>query len=173
MKRFLWGAVTLVVVAMVVAFWYLRTGRLDTRALGNTPSRMESFIASMALDASIARRAPATSNPVAASTATLTAGAQMYSAHCGVCHGTPAAPRSSLADGLYPPVPQFFTHRPGRPENENFFIIRYGVRWTGMPGWGRTLSDRQIWTLVTFLSQIGKLPPAVTAVADGAAPATP
>ena len=173
MKRFLWGAITLILAIAIVGFWYLKTGRLDTRALGNTPSTMESVIASAALDASIMRRAPTISDPVLPTTATLTTGAQLYSAHCSACHGTPAVPESMLAHGLYPPVPQFFQRPPDMPANENFFVVKYGVRWTGMPGWGRALSDQQIWTLATFLSQIGKLPPAVTQTANGAAPATP
>ncbi len=46
------------------------------------------------------------------------------------------------------------------PENQNFYIIQHGVRWSGMPAWDKTLSDTQMWQLVTFLSNIEKLPPA-------------
>jgi mono/diheme cytochrome c family protein len=45
-------------------------------------------------------------------------------------------------------------------ENQNFYIIQHGIRWTGMPAWNKTLNDMQIWQLVTFLSNIEKLPPA-------------
>jgi mono/diheme cytochrome c family protein len=48
---------------------------------------------------------------------------------------------------------------PDMPENENFYvIIKHGIRFTGMPGWGKNFSDDQIWKLTSFLSQIGKLP---------------
>lgn len=49
--------------------------------------------------------------------------------------------------------------KPDMTENQNFYIIEHGVHWTGMPAWGNTLSDEEIWKLVTFLSQMGKLPP--------------
>ena len=45
-------------------------------------------------------------------------------------------------------------------ENQNFYIIQHGIRWTGMPAWNKTLSENQTWQLVTFLSNIEKLPPA-------------
>ena len=45
------------------------------------------------------------------------------------------------------------------PENQNFYIIRHGIRWTGMPAWKQTLNETQTWQVVTFLSNVEKLPP--------------
>jgi len=45
------------------------------------------------------------------------------------------------------------------PENQNFYITQHGIRFSGMPAWGGTLSETQIWMLVTFMSNIEKLPP--------------
>jgi mono/diheme cytochrome c family protein len=50
------------------------------------------------------------------------------------------------------------------PENQNFFILQHGIRWTGMPGWKNILSDQQLWQLVTFLSHMHDLPPAAKQV---------
>ena len=47
------------------------------------------------------------------------------------------------------------------PENENYYIIQHGVRWTGMPAWKATLTDVQIWQLVTLLSHFDKLTPEI------------
>ena len=47
------------------------------------------------------------------------------------------------------------------PENQNFYIIQHGVRFSGMPGWKQVLSDQQIWQVTTFLSHMDKLPPQV------------
>ena len=44
------------------------------------------------------------------------------------------------------------------PDHENFYIIRHGIRWTGMPSWKAKFSDAQVWQLVTFLKHMDKLP---------------
>jgi len=38
------------------------------------------------------------------------------------------------------------------PENENFYIIKHGIRFTGMPGWENNFSYNQIWKLIAFFS---------------------
>ena len=45
-------------------------------------------------------------------------------------------------------------------DNQNFYIIQHGIRWTGMPAWNKTLNENQAWQMVTFLGHIEKLPPA-------------
>ena len=50
------------------------------------------------------------------------------------------------------------------PENQNFYILQHGIRWTAMPGWGKVLSEKQTWQLVTFLSHMRDLPPAAKQV---------
>ena len=51
------------------------------------------------------------------------------------------------------------------------YITQHGIRWTGMPAWNKTLSEQQIWTVVTFLSRVEKLPPAATKVFELPTPA--
>jgi mono/diheme cytochrome c family protein len=58
------------------------------------------------------------------------------------------------------------------PENQNFYILQHGIRWTAMPGWKTVLSDQQIWQLVTILSHMHDLPPAAKRVFAEAGPRT-
>ena len=46
------------------------------------------------------------------------------------------------------------------PKGSPCWKIKHGIRWTGMPSWKGTLTDRQIWTLALFLKHMDKLPPA-------------
>jgi len=48
---------------------------------------------------------------------------------------------------------------PDMPDYENFYIIKHGVRWTGMPAWGNLMTDSEVWQVVTLLSRFEKLPP--------------
>jgi len=66
-----------------------------------------------------------------------------------------------VAKGLYPRPPQLATDGvEDDPEGFSFWKLKHGIRWTGMPSWGSTLTDEQIWTLALFLNQMDKLPSA-------------
>jgi hypothetical protein len=113
------------------------------------------------MDASVARAASNVANPVAAHEANLVAGARLYHKHCTLCHGHLEYPKSLLADLLNPPPPQFMNDQVAdMPENQNFYILQRGIRWTAMPRWKKVLSAQRMWQVVTFLSQMHDLPPA-------------
>ena len=48
---------------------------------------------------------------------------------------------------------------PDLPDNENYYIIKHGVRYTAMPAWGGIMTDSEIWMVVQLLSRFEKLPP--------------
>src|SRR6202030_1728224 len=171
MKGFLWGIVAMILI-LALGVLYALMGFVSMRA-DSPPSRMETALAGHAMDASVARAAPKLANPVTADETNLVAGSRIYSAHCTLCHGDPAHPKSPLADSLNPPAPQFTDDMANMPENQNFYIIQHGIRWTAMPGWKNVLSEQQTWQLVTFLSHMHDLPPAAKQVFAGAEPRTP
>ena len=162
MRGFIYGIVTMLVIAALGVLCAL-LGFVNMRA-DNPPSKMETTLATRAMDASVARAAPKLTNPVTADEANLVAGAHLYSDHCTLCHGDPAHPKSPLADSLNPPAPQFTNDMADMPENENFFILQHGIRWTAMPGWKNVLSEQQTWQLVTLLSHMHDLPAAAKQV---------
>jgi hypothetical protein len=49
-------------------------------------------------------------------------------------------------------------HPPDDPDSHNFFVIRNGIRYTGMPAWDKVLSEQDIWKVTIFLSHMEKLP---------------
>jgi thiosulfate dehydrogenase len=122
-----------------------------------------------ALDASVDRRAPAAENPLLPTDANLNAGMKMYQEQCASCHGDPVHRKAALADALYPRAPQFIEDAPDMPENQNFYILQHGIRYSGMPGWTQIYSDHQLWQITTFLSHMDKLPPAVSELWQAAA----
>lgn len=48
-------------------------------------------------------------------------------------------------------------------DSQLFWVIKHGIRNTGMPAWGSILSDEEIWQLVSLLRNSQDLPPAVEA----------
>jgi mono/diheme cytochrome c family protein len=159
MKNFLLGIIFTLIALIALGGYYAYRGYLDMRA-DQEPSPLESKIAMSAMDASADRHAPDIKNPVPATEDNLAAGAKIFMNHCAGCHGLPSNADTQLGRSFYPPAPQFFKDAPDMPDNENFYVIQHGVRWTGMPAWSNTLSDQEIWQVTGFLSAIGKLPPA-------------
>src|SRR5262249_34830848 len=122
-------------------------------------SALEERFAPWALDRSIERRAPRTPNPLSASDpAVLEQGLALYRAQCAVCHGAPGVEIGEAGRGLNP-VPPLLDARAvqARTDGELFWIVKNGIRLTGMPGWGGTHADRDLWALVAFVRRLPKL----------------
>jgi len=162
MKGFIFGILTMLLI-LGLGLLFALLGFVGMRA-DNPPSKLETAIAGHAMDASVARAAPKLTNPATPDEPSLVAGARLYRDHCTLCHGDPAHPKSPLADSLNPPAPQFSTDMADMPENQNFYILQHGIRWTAMPGWKNVLTEQQLWQLVTFLSHMRDLSPTVKQV---------
>ncbi|HKS67956.1 MAG TPA: c-type cytochrome [Candidatus Acidoferrales bacterium] len=165
MRNFILGIIFTLVVLALGAVCYTRLGLVNVQA-DQPPSSLERWFLGGASDAAVERNAPNIKNPVPATEENVVAGAQLYANDCEGCHGTPSDPNIPFSHSLNPPAPRFFVHAPDMPENQNFYIAKHGLRWTGMPAWGKTLSDQQIWQIVTFLSNVEKLPPAAKKVLE-------
>jgi len=160
MRNFLRG-VLVTMIALALGGWlYLKLGYADLRATAQ-PSWFETGIAASAVAASAARHAPEQKNPIQMTDANLLDGARLYRDKCADCHGRPDNPVSDYGRSFYPSAPQFMRMHPALPENQNFYIVKYGVRWSAMPAWGNIMADSEIWQVVGFLSRLDNLPPAV------------
>ena len=80
-------------------------------------------------------------------------GVEHYAAHCAVCHGAPGVPKGDIARGLYPQPPDLAKTEPRYTPAELFWIIKHGIKMTGMPAWSDH-SDEEIWATVGFLEKL-------------------
>jgi thiosulfate dehydrogenase len=161
-RTFLLGVLATIVVAAVCGYIVLRSGLVPANADAE-PGWLEIWAANTSLDATLDRDAPKGPNPVVLTVDNLVAGVELYGRHCAICHGTAKgdASASPVAKGLYPGPPQLATDGVEEdPEGFSFWKIKHGIRWSGMPSWGSTLTDEQIWTLALFLNHMDKLPTA-------------
>jgi len=99
---------------------------------------------------------PTVANP---DSATLLQGAGQYAAMCSGCHLAPGYERGPLHDGLYPRPPRF-THGTDMPPAEFFWETKHGIKDTGMPAWGKTHSDAELWPIVAFVEHMHGMTPA-------------
>lgn len=161
-RGFIAGVIATIVVALIAGYILLQSGLIPANADAK-PGGLEMWVAGTSLHATLRNQAPTQANPVALTDANLAQGASLYGQHCAICHGTAAGESSAspIAKGLYPAPPQLADEGvEDDPEGVTYWKIKHGIRLTGMPAWGATLNDRQIWTLALFLKHMDKLPPA-------------
>lgn len=157
MRNFLVGLGTAIVLLVGGFYAYARLGFVDPRA--DIPvSSFEANQAMAILDRSIDRRAPDTKNPGPVDDANLEEGMKLYQSNCAGCHGDINHAEASFGGSFYPRAPQFQHDKPDMPENQNFYLIKHGIRWSGMPAWKQLLTDTQIWQVCAFLDRMDKLP---------------
>ena len=140
--------------AVLLAGLVLGMGLVDFSA-STPPGRLEQRLATFALNRSIARHAPKARSPLADSPDAVAAGLALFRTHCVVCHGAPGVDPSEGGASLNPPAPGLTLPRiQARPDGELFWIISRGVRMTGMPAFGPSRSEKEIWQLVAALRRL-------------------
>lgn len=97
--------------------------------------------------------------PSLTANALIAEGAEHYAGMCTGCHLAPGIEQSALRKGLYPQPPKLAEPNDLSPA-EQFWVIKHGLKMTGMPAWGATHSDEEIWGMVAFLQQLPRMTPA-------------
>ena len=157
--RFLAGVVFGVLALAVAGAAFVFTGWFDVAA-SVPPGAFEKRFAGIARDRSVARRAPHATNPLGKDPAAIRDGGEHFKEMCVTCHGAPGVDASEIGDGLNPPAPDLtLTRIQARPDGELFWIVQTGIRMSGMPAFGPTHKDREIWAIVAFLRHLPSLTP--------------
>jgi cytochrome c553 len=81
-------------------------------------------------------------------------GAGHYHGGCAPCHGAPGDPNNPIVQHMLP-LPTYLpsvVHK-WSPE-ELFWIIKNGIKYTGMPAWVAFGRDDEVWGIVAFLRQL-------------------
>jgi len=76
----------------------------------------------------------------------------VFGSECATCHGNDGRTPTDIGRGLYPRAPDLGSDQVQHwSDPEMFWIIRDGIRLTGMPAFGRQLTDQETWSLVRYL----------------------
>lgn len=161
---FVLGVVAAMVVIIVGVFLFVKGGGVSMDASAHSLP-FEQTLAGMALHASIGDAA-AQKNPIPLNESNLRAGAQVFKENCAFCHSTPGGPQSVASKGMFPQPPQLFTSDAmvtDDPGGVTFWKVTHGIRLSGMPGFGATLSATERWEVTMLVAHADKLSPAVRA----------
>jgi len=157
MRSFIFGVVVTLVVLILMGLGSALLGYIPTTANATAP-RFERHLAMSAVDAFIDKHAPHSDSPVQPTAENLIDGMKLYTMNCAGCHGGLDRKPSPQANSFYPPPPQLVQDPPDDPDWHNYYVIRNGIRYTGMPAWDKVLSEQDIWKITIFLSHMEKLP---------------
>jgi mono/diheme cytochrome c family protein len=101
-------------------------------------------------------------NPVTATPENLRDGRIHFADHCASCHGNDGSGETAVGRNLYPKAPDMRKVETQKlTDGELFYIIKNGIRFTGMPAWGTGTAqdDESSWKLVHFIRQLPKQTP--------------
>ena len=157
MRGFIIGVILTLLVVFGGAYFYATTGHFDTRAVGPTATHFERRAANQSVDEWVDDHAPKQANPFQPTTQNLTDGFNVYDKNCAACHGSLKEPVSPMRRKFYPSVPQLMSRTPDDPDGNLFYVVKYGIRFSGMPGWDGILPDDDIWKAVLFIKNSDKV----------------
>lgn len=88
-------------------------------------------------------------------------GARVFDEVCRYCHGAPGVPSAVFAQGLYPAPANLVSDEFQKDFNpaEVFWVVKNGLKMTGMPAFGSFYEDGELWGAVAFVRRLPKVGP--------------
>ncbi len=151
--------IVLIAMAVAAAATFIYSGLADVAATSPHWAVTE-WILSTTMERAVERRAADLEPPgFLDEEARVEAGADAYEEMCAACHGAPGVDPAVLADGLNPPPPELAKEAEEWSAAELFWITKHGIRMTGMPAFGPTHSDEELWEVVALVRRLPRLSP--------------
>lgn len=152
----------LALVLIVGAFAFVMYSGLYNVAASDPHSRFARWVLDTVVARSVERRAEGLRAPALDDESRVTAGARNYDEACAGCHGAPGVEPMAFTRGLNPEPPHFTPASHGHEgaewsAAELFWIVKHGIKMTGMPAWDDQFSDSEIWSLVAFLQAVPEM----------------
>jgi mono/diheme cytochrome c family protein len=145
----------LVVIALVVLLVFVVAGvavsRFSLTAL-DEPGRAETYVATKAKRMLVSRDSREVPQGPASTPASLAAGEKLYGAECASCHGLNGRTPTDNGRWMYPRAADLTSEQTQQYSNrELFWIVKNGIRLSGMPAFGRVETDEHIWQLIHYV----------------------
>src|SRR3984957_8828554 len=153
MKR--WILVILIALALTVVVGIIGWNQIRLDAL-REPGKVETFLATVVKQFLVSRSSREGIPPPPSNLQeSIAEGDKLYATDCSMCHGSDGHTLSDSGRWMYPrasdltsPVVQRYSDR------ELFWIVKNGIRLSGMPAFGRVESDEHIWNLVHYVRTV-------------------
>jgi mono/diheme cytochrome c family protein len=155
---FVTGMVFALLIEVAVGLAVVYSGIYDVAA-SYPHGPLATWLLETTMDRSVEVHAASVPAPPADLDARRARGARRYQATCVECHGAPGVKPDELAKGMLPRPPDLQNTVSDLNAKEIFWIVKNGVRMTGMPAWGTVDRDEEIWDVAAFVQSMPKLTP--------------
>ena len=108
---------------------------------------------------SVSSRAEEVAAPEVVSAELVAAGAETYASTCAHCHGAPGSDRAHWASNMRPMPPELVEAAAEWQPEEIFWIVKHGIKMSGMPAFQPEHSDEEIWGIAAFVNQLPGMTP--------------
>ena len=154
--KYLTTAIIVIVVAAAGLIGLAYSGRVEVSATGGKSGALEWFLATARRNA-VQRQAADIVPPDLSGEDRLAAGAGAFEEMCAGCHGAPGRDPFVGAEDMDPPPPDLAEAARERSPAELFWVVKHGIRMTGMPAWGPSHADAELWELVALIKRLPDL----------------
>lgn len=156
MRILLWIVVLLLLVGAAAAF-VIETGRVPIAA--TTPPDVVDRVAITAKFRAVVHNAAGLQVTLPADAASVAKGREHYVENCLPCHGAPGVKPAEFAEGMNPKPPDIDGQLQNYNDAQLFWVIKNGIRATGMPGFGVNHKDEEIAAIAAFVRHTPRLSP--------------
>ena len=87
------------------------------------------------------------------------AGGSRYAEMCAHCHGAPGAEPAGWSRGMRPEPPILWHAASEWDSQEVFWLVKNGVKMSGMPAFGPDHDDAAIWEVTAFVKELPGMQP--------------
>jgi mono/diheme cytochrome c family protein len=158
MKRYFWSFLVILVLVILAGAAVIWSGLYNVAA--DSPHWKVTFwILDAAKDRSIEVHSRDIIPPPLQGEQLIDRGLPIFHTACRLCHGAPGTGPLDFTAGLYPRPPRF----PSKDVQQDisdaqlFWIVKHGLKMTGMPSFGVTHSDEDLWAIVAFVRRLPTL----------------
>ena len=155
-RRFVVRVLLLVIWLGSGAFLFAWSGIYNVAASSGHWTIVEGFLR-FGMRHSVSLRAGGIEEPDLNSRDLIALGAGHFERGCALCHGSPGRPGSPVTGAMLPPPPSLSTPLYPWTDQELFWIVRHGIKYTGMPAWPALERTDEVWAMVAFIRKLSDI----------------
>ena len=151
-------------IRMVVLLMVLGAGGLLVMVTGAVPVKASSghwaiteAILQFAKQRSVSTHTLGITPPKLDDPALILKGAGHFEIGCRPCHGSPELHHPLITHRMVPHPPYLPQTAPNWQPEELFYMVKHGIKFTGMPAWPTQQRDDEVWAMVAFLQAFPRL----------------
>ena len=157
MTKFLLAILVVLLVAGAAGAFFVHTGRLPVAA--TTPPDVVDRVAMTAKFEAVRRGGNGLQVVLPTDAASIARGREHYVENCLPCHGGPGVKPAEFAQGMNPGPPDIDGALQNYTDAQLFWVIKNGLRATGMPAFGVNHKDDEIAAIAAFVRRTPRLTP--------------